>query len=733
MPFSPKLALFRARTGLTQNDLARRLGVSQAQISRYENNPDSITVGMYFEWLAACGITNETAELLSREGEIESPRNFGAPYKELWKRLSFLEQYLLESNVVSVDSKSEKKSDPFTLQHFKQKISDWRQKPHLLLVGRFDAGKSRLANALLGGDHLPSDWTPTTNVVTFVRHDEDRPSWRTDRDEVWIMDEDFDPADFADDKKCNHHKIAAGSMEILWRFGTKKSAKEARIAPPSIPEVRKAGYALVYLDSPILRACTIVDLPGFEYAQGYKPIQKSVQRGADLLLFACPAAGFLDSPDHSYLGMCLRVMLPDSENNASKMRLRRLLIVATHASKLSFDDEKIEHILDEGSERLYDTLRTLLELKTESVVQPDDLKSRMFTFWAEEPSRRVALEKELTVLLGRDLPPLVANRVDTELSQLREQSTNHFSTQIEMYQRVAKELDSAPDRKKEVEEERENFEGRLKANEQRVITKVNHCRDSTRKFIEQNIAPLVTKDQIEDFIRDRFGDKRKEAKKYALVGLLETIQTKVEIEVNKHSAEFRAVVDNFVNDLSPSHVHPDVAISASKLSIPFDFKGTIAASLASLSIGAVGNVVFAFKIGTAAAFVSAIGGPVTVVVALSTLAALSTWALVSSSWQQRLASKLNAELKKQNLVDQLISGSEKYWNDTQSNFYKTVEIIAGKFSDYVNSLTKLMDSQDVKEIEKIIGNLANLKKFFEDIPWKSQVAPCIDDKSSVEV
>jgi transcriptional regulator with XRE-family HTH domain len=55
------LALIRTKAGLKQHELAEKLGWSQAQISRYESSPKSITIAQAELWIEACGMTEESA------------------------------------------------------------------------------------------------------------------------------------------------------------------------------------------------------------------------------------------------------------------------------------------------------------------------------------------------------------------------------------------------------------------------------------------------------------------------------------------------------------------------------------------------------------------------------------------------------------------------------------------------------------------------------------------------
>ena len=45
----------RENTGLTQAELANQLGIQQAQVSRYEANPESISFELAIKWIEICG------------------------------------------------------------------------------------------------------------------------------------------------------------------------------------------------------------------------------------------------------------------------------------------------------------------------------------------------------------------------------------------------------------------------------------------------------------------------------------------------------------------------------------------------------------------------------------------------------------------------------------------------------------------------------------------------------
>jgi len=237
----------RPTDSLSQEELAACLGIAQTQVSRYEVAPETIPFDLGIKWCQVCGYSLESALALAQSTQ---PTGIlpGTPYKELHRRLDLLGQY------VAAAPKTPDSLPPLfmTPSSLTQKISQWKRKPNLLIAGRFDSGKSRLANALLGSEHLPSQYTPTTAVVTYIRHIEDRPEWQ--KEAVWLMDSKFDPLRWDDQKHCLKHSVLAGGYDTLREFGTKDNEDDTV----------QATAALVYIDSPLLHACTLIDVPGFQ-------------------------------------------------------------------------------------------------------------------------------------------------------------------------------------------------------------------------------------------------------------------------------------------------------------------------------------------------------------------------------------------------------------------------------------------------------------------------------------
>jgi len=69
----PHLRSLRRAKGLTQRDLAARLGVTQARVSAIETNPGAVSVGQLMAILAALGVNLALLPRRSRDAVADRP------------------------------------------------------------------------------------------------------------------------------------------------------------------------------------------------------------------------------------------------------------------------------------------------------------------------------------------------------------------------------------------------------------------------------------------------------------------------------------------------------------------------------------------------------------------------------------------------------------------------------------------------------------------------------------
>jgi transcriptional regulator with XRE-family HTH domain len=307
---------YREKAGLSQAQVANQLGISVKDVSSYEKAPETVPMGLLVKWLQIFGLDIATAMSAPIPLKAIEP---GFPSAELYRRLNLLSQYI---DAVPPVEPLDLPTKPAFPQDFKQQIKLYKQKPNLVLTGGFDAGKSHIANALLGSNKLPVGYQPATRVITFIRHVDDRPEWfKKDvlifHEDFWLKDEKgkqiIDLLLLDDKERCDQYCLQAGSFNILQKYGVHGSNEDIA-----------AHAAVVYMDSPLLQACNLIDLPG--YSDQPDEVSKDVEKAnsaaqvADVLLYASPAKGHINGQDMIRLGSLLR-LLPAPENERKNLAL----------------------------------------------------------------------------------------------------------------------------------------------------------------------------------------------------------------------------------------------------------------------------------------------------------------------------------------------------------------------------------------------------------------------------
>jgi transcriptional regulator with XRE-family HTH domain/GTPase SAR1 family protein len=737
----------RERAGLSQTELGAILGLSQAQVSRYEQEPGSIPAALLMKWAQALG--TDLATLMASAVPPPPPLDTGDPYVQLRYNLNLLEQYINDAAPVG---ELNIPNQPPTPDDLRKQLERYRQKPNLVLVGRFDSGKSHLANTLMGGKFLPSQYQPATKVITFVRHIDDRPAWFDEQ--VCILAEDFWPRDEKENQIfdltlldsegwCERHCIKAGSLEVLRQHGVHDHLRD---------EDREGHSAVVYVNSPLLESCNIVDFPGYsdKSDQTSKDVKKanSAVQIADLILYTSAANGFMNAEDFSRLGYLLRV-LPTLETDFNDFpKLGNLFVVATHAAP-HIPDSEIESTLEIGASRLYKQISsTILNERSERINCPitqEDLQKRFFAFWGETPNRWVRLKSELVAVLGQYFPKVRQVQIDREISTLKHEVPQQIAEQIQAYEQTKSEVEQRQLELQKLEKDEPERVSQVNQGRCKIHQRISELRDQSKDSFQQTYSNMVHVAAVETMIRSHYDDKR-EAKEYAAGYLIEQLQSNLGAIINEKSDVLKIDIDKFLG------TYEEVFLKLPKLkvgsvSIPFDPKGAFIGGLAgagavgalavwAAALGNLGAYILVAKfvgllaalgisisggVATAVAFVAAIGGPITLGIGLIAAAAMMGWGLFGESWQRRLAKKIVSHVEEQQVFNKFLQGVDEYWEDTDKAFDKGADAIEEKFKAYIEHLIELSSNNTASKerIENLLCVLRELRDFFAGIPWKN--------------
>lgn len=724
-----KLAELRKEAKLTQSDLAQSLGITQAQVSKYEKT-GKIPIELLRPWANAIGCTIE--ELLPSQSEKkEKVFDFNdSVYGALTEDLNLLLQYIdrfpqpkEELLDVSVSP---------TVDQFRARVVALKEKPWVVLTGRFDAGKSHLCNFYLGGDHLPTAYRPTTRFPTFIRHISDRPKWL--KEDLWIMEPDFDPDKWDDKQHCTENRRLAGSWDTL--KGETDNSDE--------------GSVLAFVDAPLLHSCVLVDLPGYNDTMTNAAVIDELGRRASILFYLCPATGFLDSKDFACLGHLLRALPHYEEIDATFPVLGNLFIVASQAHHGIKEEQLQNEILGGGREAFYehfkDTLLPQLSRSGQSISR-EDVATRFFSFYQEIPGRRQKLEQVLDPLLGKQLPSIKARSVNDEILEFKKQGPAAYSQCISECEKLLEAKNKEKRYYKKVKSEEPRRKARHKKEVKRIEGEIAKFKDRDLKNLRVVFKRETKVDKLETMIKDRYENK-KDAQKYASAYVLENIQAETQGVRESLIGKTSNLVETFLEDYSVKiGKFSDAGIGEFAT---FDAKGAFVGGLASLTtLGALGvwastlgnlggyiivakgvsalsalGISFGATGGTAGvmALVAPLGGPITLALGVAVaVGALSGW-LFGDRWQRRLAKKIKGVFDKENVLSKIEGTINSFWDDTLKAFRAAAKSLDEQCINQLEELEVAFAGrqEDIQKLQERLRRCEEIKNFFSAIPWQSR-------------
>jgi hypothetical protein len=700
--------------------MGQLLSLHPTQVSRYEKEPQNTPYRIVQLWLAACG-----------EVKVKSGVDFGSPYSPLYTAVA----RLADHQAREPELKEGDTPHPLSVADALAAMRHIGRKPRLVLCGRFDAGKSRLVNALMGVDRLPSAYQPATRLVCFVRHLTDKPSWQ--REDVWIFGEGFKPEYLDDQQESERYRLVAGDTETLARFN-----RDPRLIETIAGE---AVAATVYVDAPILRSCEFIDTPGLGDTEREDQLGRSVYSGGDAILYLAPFNNFLDAEDVRALGSLLQV-LPQRDDEPA---LRRLFVLATHAHR-DIDDPKLKEAFHSGAERAARSLEPVIKrfLRDPDASAAEILRTRIFPWYVEKADRRIAFERDLRELLVDRIPRILMAQADEAIATFSTKAEDAYQGQIEALDQVVTEQVAAIARLKELETQAKSMFGRLDQQGERVEQLVAQARMETRTFVQDHFAYRFGDDAeagektIEAWIRSNFTDPE-EAEKHAGNLILGEFEADVVKQLNSHSEKLKLEIEELLDIYAAAQ--EDLKLGG--LAVPFDaraaFLGALAAggAFGALSVWAAtvaaGNNLGAWLLvpqvvsllsrlgigisggaATGVSVVAALGGPISVGIGIALAAGLLAWKVFGRSWQAKLAREIAAGVRSEkfDLKALVQQRCDAYWTETLNAFHGAANATKQAFLDEVEQLRA---KQAVPRDELIARRtrLERRRQYISFLPW----------------
>lgn len=702
------LKKLRTNAGLSQIELARLLDIQQSQVSRYEDDPDSISRGLEKKWRNICGEQQTSMNKI----DIIDPRT------ELKYLLHNTKDYLSTPPVSNSTNKEEYLS---IIKNITTVLTETIKKKKIGVFGQYDAGKSRLINELIGTNNLPTSYQPTTSVVCLIKHMNDKPIWQAEN--VWLMKKGFDLQKADNQYHCEEFKALAGSYEALSQHGIHHLSNQNQ-------ENLNIDTAIVYIDAPILLAVDIIDLPGYGNDQDDSEKAEMIHAIADAAIYLSPFAGFMNQSDHMYFTSLLK-------NIPLSPTLDNIFIIASRAPT-SENESIIETVLDKASIRLF---RNTAFFKEDLNIPEEILRKRFFSFSADEGQSHLSQKfiHQFISYITNNIPANQKKVFENYLSSIKVDTSSIISKQINEWQNILLDRSAVLDELMNLKSNQNDIFEKFDDNVTSVSKKIHLYKQESLENI-RDIFEQMDLNTIEQLINDTYTDK-KEAKQYATNLIITKLESKInkfnKIRAEKLAEDIDLIMDEFDTDIK-SHINSNIA-----LNLDFNTKAAFISALSGIgTVGAlsvwasivaggsnlgayilIGKIVgwlssIGISLGgsaTVMTVVSALGGPITLGIALGAIVALGIYSLFGGSWQLSLAKKIIKTLEKENIESKFSTSIQKYWNETISAFTQATNEFKHAYSESIITKEKSLHEINTLDLLERIDTAKKYLDFFQHI------------------
>ena len=721
---------------MTQADFANLLGMRQDAISRLEKDPQQLSLSTLLMIASKTGMTPN--ELIAYKKPMPEPLEV----IRTWGGAKFVKEtmdaYISNSTPLDCDSKY----NPLFTQ-LSDLISTSIRKPKLVFLGRSDSGKSTMINALIGKEKMPTNWTPTTSIVVYIKHIEDRPSFI--EEELWIFKKGengnlWDDSLLSEDKaeQCKKWKIAGGSAEMLSSYGTRKGDCYTQ---------DDVGAAVLFVDSDILLNCDLLDVPGFTGGvESDNTTARKAQIQADALIYLSQASGFMSPEDFAYLKEGISTLdIPEKKGENDAAPLANLFVVATHAHiPNAGNPDVIRNILADGSRRFCSVLTDAFWNGRKSISGYDytaaDVAARFFAYTTDIEDLRKPFEKDLAAFIQL-MPTLIRDKaisiikthcleaghiVDKDIAQLEDIIARHD----EILHMLNSLLENEPKRKFDAVQKRDT-----------LLSKIKSHRSRSSSDFQKRYSDILSEDHIMGII-DQKGYKSKKDDMQLLCSYINSeMEDAFKSVLTDESSRFSEAVEEFLADFSQTCNPEGVRVSGSDAE-NFNAKRAFASGLTGAAtlgglafwastLGNLGGYILVAKgvsvlsalgisiaggTATAISFVASIGGPIVLGAALALIAAIGMFGIFSSGWKKKAARKIQKAYSDQGAADQYLQAINQFWSDTEKAFLTAADKMESDWNKHLEDLRYTVEHFDEDAVQTRIRKAREVKDFFSNIP-----------------
>lgn len=743
---------------MNQQEFAERLNVSQNTVSRWEADPSSLSIAKLGEIAKEFGV--DIGDILQPTYIVHEPWSTGNNHAiDIKEKLNEINK---EITITKIALDKEEYITYSKYQKFGQEKIDILEtvkregrKPGVAIIGASDSGKSTMINTILGDDTLPAKWTPTTSAGTKLIHINDKPKHMgSDNTAVFKASFDnplIDTYRLHEEDYFNEHYVARGSRNLILEFGTHEGENFQKHRGD-----RDYFYTIVsYIDAQILEDCDIWDIPGVEASSNEDLsddyVANTAKQGADIVIYLSVSNQFMHNFDMQYLKEAIDT-LPRYDLESDEMTpFENLFIVASQAHIVTnnSNDNDIKRLMSSRIEEFGKTLPDGYWNKLEKRVDPQDklnvhyslkdIQERAFTFDRENEKLQHDFKEAFLNLLEK-FSRLRNNKL-TETSSVYKENYNQLL--IDEVEKITKYIEDSERAQFELDEFLKN-KTKYQDDNQKMVKLIKEKGRKYQKDSHKKISDIfdteVTIENIQQLIEEKNIGKKKSDREQFVTWFQNDLTSKFEDIQEENSRKFSKDINGKLEEIKKENISMSFT--------NFDFSAAFLGALSSVAtvgafsfyfstLGNLGGYILTAKVvsvlagmgiklgGTATVitWLSTIGGPMTIVIAIAIVVGAVVAKLAGGSWKRSFAKQIVKQFNKpfksklkeeQKLVGKtyqqiVLEDSDNYWKDT------ITAIDEGMFNKELDKEEQELREQASQDSEELKKSLDSIKMFYFNV------------------
>jgi hypothetical protein len=617
-------------------------------------------------------------------------------------------------------------------------LKTMNRKPVIGFFGHFDAGKSTLINTIINQDILPTKYQPATCVVNLLMHINDKPS--NFLGSVALFKKGFKPYMIHDKKEVDKYLIEQGDISILDKLGIHNHNSSSAVP-------NEAYIAIVFSNASILNQVWLLDTPGDLNSSDDSDTEKALGgvELADGIVFISNHTGFFKDSDLGFATNIIRQKPPINPNEPTN----HLLFVQSHCHD-AITHKDVVFVGQAAFKRIQKQLEELIFIswkddnRIEKSPTSEQMTARVQPFWRENNefcTQTLSKIHELSDYLISNQQEILKSNINGAVKRLNEILLSAASDLENRKQDSLKRI-----------REVENLDARFRTESEKLvkefkdlITSCNVRKKEDTDLMKDFFENKVSSSSLERLIKETYSSKQEaqsEIGSYVGQSLTVRLETLLKTSGKAISNEVDMLLNRWQKAVSPKNmletntVYANVDIADFDISA-FNSKAAFIGGLASLgSLGAmsfyistitsnlgayilVGRVAgLLVRLGLVAnvtsvtSFVAALGGPITLGIALASAIGLFVYRLFGGSWQKSLADNVAEAIRNENVWSKTQSSITDFWDKTYQAMNFGLEELIQETNKYFDGLKEdAIKEYDIEQLDDCIKTIQKTTNF----------------------